>query len=150
VATDGPADQKPHQEKPVKRTISIAAVTLLAVAAGCNSNNTKPNASLTPTPAVAQVQPEPTPAETATPAAAEQPMVIDTGTPAPTDVAASYSPSSSVSVASGGTYKIKAGDTLYRIALTHYGSGKDWKKIAAANPGINPNKLKVGQKLILP
>ena len=50
----------------------------------------------------------------------------------------------------GGTYTVKKGDTLYRIAKEHYGSGKQWQKIAAANPGASPQTLRVGQKLVIP
>jgi nucleoid-associated protein YgaU len=58
-----------------------------------------------------------------------------------------FGPSSS---SVGGKYTVKAGDTLFRIAATHYGSGKEWKKIAAANPGLDPKHLRVGQKITLP
>lgn len=39
---------------------------------------------------------------------------------------------------------------LSDISLKHYGSSKHWKKIAAANPGVDPNNLKVGTKLVIP
>jgi 5'-nucleotidase len=47
-------------------------------------------------------------------------------------------------------YVVKKGDTLYSIARSHYGDGKQWQKIVAANPGLSPEKLKVGQTLLLP
>jgi nucleoid-associated protein YgaU len=126
----------------VKRTISIAAVTLLA-AAGCQSNKSQPSAQLQPTPAVttvqAPVQPEPVEA-------------VDTSTPAPTPMAdiTTATPDAVNASYTGGKYVVKAGDTLYRIAAKHYGEGKEWRKIVAANPGITPTKLRVGQVLILP
>ena len=81
-----------------------------------------------------------------------QPITYDTvptgisGTASPAPVAAS----TSGATAAGGAYTVKKGDTLYSIAKTHYGSGKDVNKIVAANPGVSPNSLKVGQKIVLP
>jgi 5'-nucleotidase len=84
----------------------------------------------------------------ATPAADQQ-APVDTSTPAPVDTAFQTSASSPAPMG-GGKYVVKAGDTLYRIAVTHYGSGKEWHKIVAANPGVSPQHLRVGQTLILP
>lgn len=49
-----------------------------------------------------------------------------------------------------GTYTIKKGDTLGKIAKELLGSTTKWQKIAKANPSINPNKLKVGDVLVIP
>lgn len=50
------------------------------------------------------------------------------------------------------TYIVAAGDNLWRIAETHYGSGRAWRAIFEANRDIlvNPNWLEVGQTLVLP
>jgi nucleoid-associated protein YgaU len=45
---------------------------------------------------------------------------------------------------------VRRGDTLWSIAQRTYGDGKRWRDIAAANPGIEPTRLKVGQTLVLP
>jgi 5'-nucleotidase len=50
----------------------------------------------------------------------------------------------------GSAYKIKRGDTLYAIAQTTYGDGKQWQKIAEHNPGLSPKALRVGQTITLP
>jgi nucleoid-associated protein YgaU len=47
-------------------------------------------------------------------------------------------------------YTIQKGDTLYDIAIDHYGAGRYWTRIRDANPGIDPNRLKVGQIILLP
>lgn len=49
-------------------------------------------------------------------------------------------------------YTVKAGDRLYRIAETFYGPGKgyQWRKIVAANPGVNPESLQPGTVLTIP
>jgi nucleoid-associated protein YgaU len=47
-------------------------------------------------------------------------------------------------------YTVKSGDTLESIAEHYYGNGRDWQKIAKANPGIDPSALRLGQKLKVP
>lgn len=48
------------------------------------------------------------------------------------------------------TYTVKQGDLIRKIAEAQLGSADRWKDIVAANPGIDANKLFVGQKLKLP
>lgn len=50
----------------------------------------------------------------------------------------------------GREYVVKSGDTLEAIARSQMGDGQKWKSIVAANPGINPTNLKIGQKLRIP
>lgn len=50
----------------------------------------------------------------------------------------------------GGAYTVKQGDTLYSIARQRYGEGKQWTRIADANPGLDPTKLRVGQTINIP
>jgi hypothetical protein len=47
-------------------------------------------------------------------------------------------------------YTLKEGDSFYNLADRFYGTGKDAYWIQKANPNINPSKLKVGQKIIIP
>lgn len=47
-------------------------------------------------------------------------------------------------------YTIKSGDTLEGIARTQMGDGQKWQLIAAANPGLDPKALKIGQKVTIP
>lgn len=47
-------------------------------------------------------------------------------------------------------YEIKEGDSLGTIARDHLGSARRWKEIVKANPGIDPKKLKLGQKIRMP
>lgn len=44
-------------------------------------------------------------------------------------------------------YQVKSGDTLYALSR-HYGVSV--KTILQANTGINPNSLKIGQKIVIP
>jgi len=52
--------------------------------------------------------------------------------------------------AGGNTYTIAQGDTLYGIAMKHYGDARGAQIIEAANPGLNPKALRVGDKIIMP
>jgi nucleoid-associated protein YgaU len=47
-------------------------------------------------------------------------------------------------------YVVKKGDTLSAIAKKHYGKVSAVKKIVAANPGLKPDLIIVGQTIILP
>jgi nucleoid-associated protein YgaU len=49
-----------------------------------------------------------------------------------------------------GTYTIKAGDVLSVVSKEQLGSAKLWRKIVAANPGLDPDHLHVGQVINLP
>lgn len=48
------------------------------------------------------------------------------------------------------TYRVARGDTLRAIAKRLYGEESRWRDIAAANPSLNPKKLRAGQTLNLP
>lgn len=48
------------------------------------------------------------------------------------------------------TYKIKEGDYLITIAEAEYGDGELWTAIKNANPGLDENRLKIGQEIKLP
>ncbi|MGM4982248.1 5'-nucleotidase C-terminal domain-containing protein [Hyphomicrobiales bacterium] len=45
---------------------------------------------------------------------------------------------------------IVAGDTLWDLAKTYYGSAKQWHKLLAANRNLKPHHLPVGEKLRVP
>jgi LysM repeat protein len=133
--------------KPLRRFVvkilipSIALV--LAFGYGCASK--KPGNSIPTNQEVTDLRPLPQPptemAYTAAPA--PEPLVTQTptaATPAGPVYAAPY----------GATYTVKKGDTLFRIAKDHYGDGKQWQRSASANPGVTPNALRVGQKLVVP
>ena len=48
------------------------------------------------------------------------------------------------------TYVVQEGDTLAKIAERFYGAGASWSAIEKSNPGLDANRLKVGQKLVIP
>lgn len=49
-------------------------------------------------------------------------------------------------------YTVQKGDTLSAIALKYYGNAGQWKQILEANPVLDgkPNKIRIGQELIIP
>ncbi|MGH7214029.1 MAG: LysM peptidoglycan-binding domain-containing protein [Tepidisphaeraceae bacterium] len=81
----------------------------------------------------------PAPAYSSTPVTDVQPAYTETP----------VAPSGST-IAGGSSYKVKKGDTLYGIARTAYGDGKQYTRIVQANPGVTPQNLKVGQTLVIP
>ena len=46
--------------------------------------------------------------------------------------------------------KVVKGQTLWQIAEEKYGDGFKWSEIAKANKIDNPNKIEVGQELVIP
>lgn len=68
------------------------------------------------------------------------------------DLAAQPAPyvSAGFATAGGRSYTVQRGDTLWSIAARNYNDGHKWRDIQAANPGLQPNKLRVGQQILLP
>ncbi|MFN0135022.1 MAG: LysM peptidoglycan-binding domain-containing protein [Phycisphaerae bacterium] len=48
------------------------------------------------------------------------------------------------------SHKIASGDTLAKLAKQYLGDEKRWRKIKDANPGLDENRLTVGQELVIP
>jgi nucleoid-associated protein YgaU len=48
------------------------------------------------------------------------------------------------------TYTVVQGDTLSAIAIKRYGDARYVHQIVVANPGMNPNRLRVGDRIHLP
>ena len=117
-------------------------MALMAIGlAGCQGQQ-KPEAQPT-SPSVLDVNAPPT----AYRPASYAPAPVGPAVPAAsTDAGATVAPSSPA----GSNYTVKKGDTLFRIAKEHYGDGKQWRRIAAANPGLTPTSLKAGQILVMP
>jgi len=123
-------------------TLTLAAA--VALATGCATPANKPQAKNTLTeitPAQASVTPAPAPLA-ATPVIDQAP-VIDT-TPAVVTVSPAARPAASKK------YTVRKGDTLWAIAKTSYGDGKQFPKIVSANPGLSAQTLKAGQTLVIP
>jgi nucleoid-associated protein YgaU len=75
------------------------------------------------------------------------------GASIPTDAVVAPAPAApwpAPRVAAAAEHVVQPGDSLARIAKTRLGAESRWQEIAALNPGVDPQALKVGQKLALP
>ena len=105
----------------------IAAVAAAAVIGGC-SNNKQADVDL----------PQPVAAD---------PVVVAEPVGCPTPDASAYD---STYLGNNRSYSIQRGDTLWSLASRYYSNGQRWRDIAAANPGINPRRMRVGQIVVIP
>lgn len=48
------------------------------------------------------------------------------------------------------THTVQPGDTLSEMAQRYYGSHQRWTLIVSGNPGLDPDRLRVGQTLVIP
>lgn len=74
---------------------------------------------------------------------------------APTSSTSSYSytdGSTAGSTTTGNRHVVAKGDTLYSLARSYYNDQSKWRAIYEANRSAipDPNKLKVGQELVIP
>ena len=126
----------------------LGMMALAAMAGGCESSGKQASSRVPLRPTVIDISPTP-PANIAPVQPIQQAATVQPVEPA---AAASFNaaPAATSAAPDGGSYTVKKGDTLYKIARERYGDGKQWQKIAAANPGLSPSSIKVGQKLIIP
>ena len=75
-------------------------------------------------------------------------LTVDPSLPQP----AAQTSAASASGGSARTYTVQSGDTLSKIAKEFYGNANSYNKIFEANRDQldNPDKIKVGQKLVIP
>jgi nucleoid-associated protein YgaU len=126
------------------KKLAVVCSIALAALVGCSNKNKSPNASVTE---VSKPTPTPTPAPppvVVQPAPQVQPVISDSS-PVVTTAAATPTPA-----ITGNVYTVQKGDTLSKIARAKYGDLSAVRKIKEANPGINPDQLKPGQKINLP
>jgi 5'-nucleotidase len=131
----------------VKRALlTLGLVSLLVVVVvGCakKASDATAAADVPQNESVVDVSAQPMPTQQPQPVA-EQPVVYDDAMTTP------QAPAAFAEGMAAGTYTVKKGDTLYSIARQRYGDGKQWTRIADANPGLDPTKIKVGQTLNIP
>ncbi len=103
--------------------------------------------TMTSTPYAVQADPDSSRQVAAAPAASEPTAVIiepsETQTPAPAAPRTER-------VDHANDHVVQAGDDLWSLAERYYGDGREWRKIAAANPTVltgGPDRLQVGWRL---
>jgi nucleoid-associated protein YgaU len=116
-------------------------------------------------PSIPQFRLQPAPLDTKLPPAPFLPSRGDAPASAPTRVETvppvrvtlpeaqpvSFETSGLKSEISVGSVGVERGDSLWKIAERHLGSGRQWRRLATANPHItNPNLIHVGDVLQLP
>lgn len=76
---------------------------------------------------------------------------VVSSTPATSGGSTASKPSTSGDSNSSTRYHtVKSGDTMSELAEQYYGKASSWNKIKNANPSINPNKMQIGTKLLIP
>ena len=132
----------------MKTYASFAAFALVAAAVtGCQSNGKTAANKMPITPAVTDISPTPPSSSYSPPIQPVQPIVAAQPVEAaPTQAAFT----GGATATAGGKYTVQKGDTLFKIAHDKYGNGNQWNRIVAANPGLSPQTLKAGQKIVLP
>lgn len=122
----------------------------LAAAGHTDAGHAAPKSALPAAPHKPAYKPQPVAPVAAAPEAhdshdgAEHSVMVPKRVPAPQTAAAAG--------ASGGYYRVKAGDTLSKIAKRQLGNAALWPELAAANRGVikNPHFIRVGQRIALP
>ena len=138
--------QPPPPNKPVISVTPAAPRPAPAAVSGTPVTEVQPIAPTTPPPATVQpaqpVEPPPSAVRTI------KPLPPAPAPKAPkTKVAAAPAPATAAQPAAAAEYVVKPGDTLFLISKrTNYRQAA----IVAANPGLNPDRLRVGQKLKMP
>ena len=126
-------------------TVSVAGLVVMLIQ-GCKRE--KPVDDLNP-PTLADASTNAAPVDTNTPAL--EPTNVTAVLPPPTNPPAAVTPPPvepvAPAAAAGSEYTVAKGDSLAKIAKKN---GVTLKALQAANPGVVPTKLKIGQKLVIP
>lgn len=130
------------------RTAIVLTVVLAALAVGCNKPQQAQSTELTPANK---------PVDTLGPVPTPPPADVSTETPeestplvAAPQAAPAKETTSSEDTHSGNVYVVQKGDTFFSIARNTLGNQSRWKEIQQLNPTVDPKKLRIGQKLVLP
>ncbi len=127
----------------MKRITTLAAVAAAALA-GCNQPTGPQTAELSaPERPVEELMPEPAPAYAElTDEDVETILATD-----PPEISFSSSPQTPPETQA---YTVRKGDTYWSLARRYLGSGRRWREIAEANPGLLAHSLQIGQTIRIP
>ncbi|NKJ33519.1 5'-nucleotidase C-terminal domain-containing protein [Rhizobium sp. SG570] len=148
--------ETPQQAAPDQKPAPTPAASSAAAPSATPPASSTPSAT---TPATTPAKPADTPSApaTSTPAASapateapatSAPVTTAPATPAPATAAPAAEASEKPKTPA--IHVIVAGDTLWDLAKTYYGSAKQWHKLLAANRNLEPHHLPVGEKLRVP
>jgi nucleoid-associated protein YgaU len=129
--------------------LAAAAFAALGLSTGCAMNKPKPAAGANPAnPAVTNVKPLAMTTPLPQPVIVQpvQPVAAEPVSETPVKASSTSSPATS----GGAAYTVQKGDTISKIARSKYGDLTAVRKIKEANPGIDYNNIKTGQKIMLP
>lgn len=148
-----PLPEKLSGFEPVK---APPAVGVAAVPAPTSAASQVPAVGATPAPVPAAATTQQT--QAARPAAGSVPSIAPASAPLTppanpvSQAAVSPAPQAPAAkpAAKAETYVVKEGDTVVGIWSRLTGSERGWEKLLAANPGLEPERLKIGQVLKLP
>jgi nucleoid-associated protein YgaU len=129
-------------------TVITTAAAAVVVLGGCIVHNHPP----APPPNQQQQPPPPS---------APQALAIQSAKPAPAPATrpviappppqkAAPAPTTPQPAAAARTYTIKPGDNLWNISKEVYGDGTKYQRIVDANPGLNPDNMKPGTRIVIP
>jgi hypothetical protein len=97
-----------------------------------------------------------TPSSTASSSASPSSTASSSAAPSPPDavpLAAPHGEHAAPKVPKGHLHVVERGDDLWTLAERFYGQGREWRRIAAANPDEltgGPDRLRVGSRLVIP
>lgn len=129
----------------MNRIGSVACVAIVAfsmASGGCGMFRKKDqNVQAPPPPDASAYGPQPQPFE---------PVQVQPSGPQPMPMDPYATSAPSGGFAGGNTYTVQKGDTIFGISRKVYGSNARARDIINANPGINPDRITVGQTINLP
>lgn len=124
------------------RYLATAGLLLAVVVCGCKKKAEGPKTT--------EIEPDLQPmARTIEPVEAPRVETIEPARARMVDLTA-LAPDEAVGPPLPGTYTVKKGDTLWSIATRLLGDGQRWRDIVAMNPGLVPEKLRIGQQIAIP
>ncbi|SCB19474.1 5'-nucleotidase C-terminal domain-containing protein [Rhizobium lusitanum] len=144
--------ETPQQAAPDQKPAPTPAASSAAAPSATPPASSTPSATTPAATTPAKPADTPSAPATSTPAASapatEAPATSAPVTTAPATAAPAAEASEKPKTPS--IHVIVAGDTLWDLAKTYYGSAKQWHKLLAANRNLKPHHLPVGEKLRVP
>ncbi|NKJ03325.1 5'-nucleotidase C-terminal domain-containing protein [Rhizobium sp. SG741] len=149
--------ETPQQAAPDQKPAPTPAASSAAAPSATPPASSTPSATAPAATTPAKPADTPSAPATSTPAASapateapatSAPVTTAPATPAPATAAPAAEASEKPKTPA--IHVIVAGDTLWDLAKTYYGSAKQWHKLLAANRNLKPHHLPVGEKLRVP